>query len=596
MALAIEDYAMIGDCETAALVGRDGSVDWLCLPRFDSPACFAAILGTEDNGRWLIQPACEIWDVRRRYRNGTLILETEFRNGSGVATLIDFMAPRTKAPDIIRIVEGKRGEVPMRMVLTIRFDYGSIVPWVRRTEDGIYAIAGPDTLYLHTQVPAHGQNMHTVAEFTVKEGQRVPFSLTWYPSHLEEPSRVDPFESLEHTEQWWREWSSRCRYDGLWRDEVLRSLITLKALTYTPTGGLVAAATTSLPERIGGVRNWDYRYCWLRDATFTLTALMIGGYTEEARRWREWLVRAVAGIPSQIHIMYGIAGERRLTESELPWLEGYERSSPVRIGNAASAQHQLDVYGEVMDALAYARQAGLDPDENAWRVQRALLEFLESDWRLPDQGIWETRGPRRNFTHSKVMAWVAMDRGVKAVEALQLEEPVDRWRRLRDEIHAQVCREGFDSHLNSFVQYYGCKQVDASLLMIPLVGFLPATDPRVLGTVKAIENELVHDGLVARYRTLPEVDGLPPGEGAFRVCTVWRADNYALQSRQQEAHEVFERLLALCNDVGLLAEEYDTSAKRLVGNFPQALSHLGLINSARNISRPGGPAQERRGS
>lgn len=593
MALRIEDYAIIGDCETAALVGRDGSVDWLCFPRFDSPACFAALLGTADNGRWLIQPASDIHEVRRRYRPGTLILETEFRTGSGVVTLTDFMPPRTKAPDVVRVVEGKRGEVSMRMDLTIRFDYGSTVPWVRRTSDGIHAIAGPDRVSLHTPVPLHGQNMHTVAEYSVKEGQRVPFTLTWYPSHLEEPPLEDPFENLEHTEHWWREWSSRCRYDGLWPDQVLRSLITLKGLTYAPTGGLVAAPTTSLPERIGGVRNWDYRYCWLRDATFTLTALMIGGYTEEARQWREWLVRGVAGSPSRIQIMYGIAGERRLPEVELPWLSGYERSTPVRIGNAASRQHQLDVYGEVMDALAYARNSGLGPDENAWRVQRALLEFLESDWRLPDEGIWEIRGPRRNFTHSKVMAWVAMDRGVDAVQAMQLEGPVDRWRYLRDEIHAEVCREGFDNELNSFVQSYGSKEVDASLLMLPLVGFLPASDPRMLGTVRAIETQLMSDGLVARYRTLPEVDGLPPGEGSFLLCTFWLVDNYALQGKWREARQVFERLLDLCNDVGLLAEQYDTSSRRLLGNFPQAFSHIGLINSARNISRPGGPAEER---
>jgi len=593
MALRIEDYAMIGDCETAALVGRDGSVDWLCFPRFDSPACFAALLGTADNGRWLIQPAGDIQEVRRRYRPGTLILETEFRTGSGVATLTDFMPPRTKAPDVVRVVEGKRGEVAMRMDLTIRFDYGSIVPWVRRTSDGIYVIAGPDTVSLHTPVPLHGQNMHTVAEYSVKEGQRVPFTLTWHPSHLEEPPFEDPFENLEHTEHWWREWSSRCTYQGLWRDEVLRSLITLKGLTYAPTGGLVAAPTTSLPEHIGGVRNWDYRYCWLRDATFTLTALMIGGYTEEARRWREWLVRTVAGEPSRIQIMYGIAGERRLPEVELPWLSGYERSTPVRIGNAASRQHQLDVYGEVMDALAYARNSGLGPDENAWRVQRALLEFLESDWRLPDEGIWEIRGPRRNFTHSKVMAWVAMDRGVEAVRKLRLDGPVERWRALRDQIYAEVCREGFDDEVNSFVQSYGSKEVDASLLMLPLVGFLPASDPRMLGTVRAIETQLMSDGLVARYRTLPEVDGLPPGEGSFLLCSFWLVDNYALQGKWREARRLFERLLDLCNDVGLLAEQYDTTSRRLVGNFPQAFSHIGLINSARNISRPGGPAEER---
>lgn len=593
MGLHIEDYAIVGDCETAALIGRNGSVDWLCFPRFDSPACFAALLGDEDNGRWVIQPQDNILDVRRRYRDQTLVLETEFRTASGVAAVIDFMPSRTEAPDLVRIVEGRSGEVRMRMGLTIRFDYGSIVPWVRATEEGLYAIAGPDALYLQSSVPIHSRNMHSAAEFTVREGERKPFTLTWNPSYLEKPPRKDAFQSLEATEQWWRDWSGLCRYDGLWRDHVVRSLITLKALTYAPTGGLVAAPTTSLPERIGGGRNWDYRCCWLRDATFTLTALMEGGYTEEASRWREWLVRAVAGMPSQTQIMYGIGGERRLTELELPWLDGYEDSKPVRIGNAASNQHQLDVYGEVMDALAYARKAGLQPDENAWRVQSALLDFLESNWRKPDEGLWEMRGPRQHFTHSKIMAWVAMDRGIKAVERLRLNGAVDRWRNIRDEIHAEVCREGFDSGLDSFVQYYRSRDVDASLLMIPAVGFLPATDSRVLGTVKAVENQLMYDGLVMRYHTRPELDGLATGEGAFLICTFWLADNYALQGRRDEARRIFERLIDLCNDVGLLSEEYDLSSRRLVGNFPQAFSHVGLINSARNISRPGGPAEIR---
>lgn len=593
MGLRIEEYAMVGDCETAALIGRNGSVDWLCFPRFDSPACFAALLGNEDNGRWLLQPQGDIAEVRRRYRDQTLVLDTEFRTASGVAAVVDFMPTRTEAPDLVRIVEGRRGEVRMRMVLTIRFDYGSIVPWVRRTENGLYAIAGPDSLHLQSPVPVHGQNMHSVAEFTVREGDRVPFILTWCPSHRQRPDRQDPFKSLKATEQWWQDWSSHCRYDGLWRDHVMRSLITLKALTYAPTGGLVAAPTTSLPEQIGGSRNWDYRYCWVRDATFTLTALMTGGYTEEASRWREWLVRAVAGMPSQTQIMYGIGGERRLTELELPWLAGYEGSRPVRIGNAASNQHQLDVYGELMDALGYATKAGLPPDENAWRVQAAILNFLESDWKHPDEGIWEMRGPRRHFTHSKIMAWVAMDRGVKAVETSGLDGPVDRWRRVRDEIHAEVCREGFNSDKNSFVQYYGSKELDASLLMIPAVGFLPAKDPRILGTVKAIERELMHDGFVLRYRTRPDVDGLAPGEGAFLICTFWLVDNYALQGRHDEARRMCERLLGLCNDVGLLGEEYDPSSKRLLGNFPQAFSHVGLINTARNLSSPGGPAETR---
>ena len=597
MSLRIEDYAMIGDCETVALVGSNGSVDWLCFPRFDSPACFAALLGTPENGHWQIAPAGDIRQVRRQYREGTLILETEFRTESGLVSLIDFMPPRTKAADVMRIVHCKEGQVPMRMKLTIRFDYGSVVPWVRGTEEGLYATAGPDTLYLHTPVSCRGENMHTVADFVVSAGESVPFTLTWYHSHLDEPAPKDPLQSLEETEEWWSEWSGRCTYQGEYRDEVLRSLITLKGLTYAPTGGLVAAATTSLPERIGGVRNWDYRYCWVRDATLTLSALMFGGYIDEARAWREWLVRAVAGQPSELQIMYGLGGERRLTEFELPWLCGYEGSSPVRIGNAACNQHQLDVYGELMDALDYARHAGLEPDENAWRVQRALLSFLESDWHLPDEGIWEVRGPRRNFTHSKVMAWVALDRGMKAIKQSNLEGPLEKWKALRDDIHRQICREGFDSKLNSFVQYYGSKELDASLLMLPLVGFLPATHPRMLGTVQAIEKQLVQDGFVERYRTLPEVDGLPPGEGAFLVCTFWLADNYALQGRREEARELFERLLGLCNDVGLLAEEYDPHEKRLLGNFPQAFSHLGLIHTARILSKTEKAAdRERRGA
>jgi GH15 family glucan-1,4-alpha-glucosidase len=595
MPAKIEDYALIGDCETAALVSRDGSIDWLCFPRFDSPACFAALLGTEDHGRWRIMPAGRIRKLRRRYRDGTLILETDFVTDEGEVQLIDCMPPRSEAADVVRLVKGKRGKVGMRMELSIRFDYGAIVPWVRHAQKGIWAIAGPDALYLRTDVETRGENFHTVAEFTVSEGEEVPFTLSWYPSHKPEPPEKDAAESVAQTAVWWHEWSERCTYDGGWRDVVLRSFITLKALTYAPTGGIVAAATTSLPEKLGGVRNWDYRYCWLRDATFTLYALMTGGYTAEARDWREWLIRAVAGKPEEIQIMYGLAGERRLTELALPWLPGYEGSAPVRIGNAASAQHQLDVYGEVMDALHLARDVGLEPSENAWRVQRAMMEFLETDWQRPDEGIWEMRGPRRHFTHSKVMAWVAADRAVKAIEHFQMDGPLDRWRQLRQEIHAQVCREGFDPALNAFVQYYGCKQLDASLLMLPLVGFLPATDPRMRGTVEAVEQRLMRDGFVDRYSTLPEVDGLPPGEGAFLVCTFWLADNLVLQGRYREARDIFERLLGLCNDVGLLSEEYDPETGRLVGNFPQAFSHVGLINTARNLSRHGGPAEKRPG-
>ena len=589
----IEEYALIGDCETAALVARDGSIDWLCFPRFDSGACFAALLGTPEHGRWLLAPAGNIRRVRRRYRDSTLILETSYETDSGAVTLIDWMPLRTVVPDVMRIVEGTRGQVPMRMELIIRFDYGWVVPWVRRIERGLRATAGPDTLYCHTDVALRGENLHTVADFTVSAGQRIPFSLTWAPTHRPEPEERDAEQSLRDTETWWQQWAGRCAYQGEWREAVLRSLITLKALTYAPTGGIVAAVTTSLPEQLGGVRNWDYRYGWLRDATFTLYALMAGGYTAEARAWREWLLNAVAGSPSEIQIMYGLAGERRLTELELNWLPGYEGALPVRIGNAAYKQRQLDVYGEVMDALHLARRVGLEPNPEAWRVQQALLQFLETAWEEPDEGIWEIRGPRRHFTHSKVMAWVAMDRAVKAIEQFGLAGPVEQWRRLRQDIHDQVCRSGFDPELNAFVQSYGAKELDASLLMLPLVGFLPATDPRMRGTVAAIQRQLMREGFVDRYPTSAEVDGLPPGEGAFLICTFWLADNLALQGRYAEARTIFQRLLNLRNDVGLLAEQYDRETGRLVGNFPQAFSHVGLINTARNLTQVGGPAEHR---
>jgi len=589
----IEDYALIGDCQTAALVGRDGSIDWLCVPRFDSGACFAALLGTPDHGRWLLAPATEVRAVRRAYRPGTLVLETEYEVAGGAVKVIDCMPPRTDVPDVLRVVVGIRGRVPMRMQFVARFDYGSIVPWVRRMDGGIRAVAGPDTLLLRTPAPLRGEGLTTVAEFSVAEGERVPFELTWHPSHQPMPSALDAEAAVDHTEAWWTEWSSRCTYRGPWRDAVVRSLVTLKAMTYAPTGGIVAAATTSLPEQLGGVRNWDYRFCWLRDATFTLYALMMGGYTEEAQAWREWLLRAVAGAPPQIQIMYGLAGERRLTELELPWLPGYEGAAPVRIGNAAFGQLQLDIYGEVMDALHVARREGLPPDENAWRVQRQLLEYLETIWDQPDEGIWEVRGPRRHFTHSKVMAWVALDRAVKGIEQLGLAGPAARWRALRDTIHAEVCRRGFDPGRNAFVQYYGAPELDASLLMIPLVGFLPPSDPRVRGTVEAIERELLRDGFVMRYPTTPAVDGLPPGEGVFLACTFWLADNYALLGRRAEARECFERLLGLQNDVGLLSEQYDPGAKRLTGIFPQAFSHVSLINTACNLSAEPGPADVR---
>ena len=581
----IEDYALIGDCRTAALVSRHGSIDWLCLPHFDSPACFAALLGTPEHGRWLIEPAGGATRVSRRYRSGTLILETEFETASGAFAVTDFMPLRGDVADVIRLVEGRRGRVSVRMELTMRLDYGSIVPWVRRSEGGIVAIAGPDKLRLETPVELRGENYHTTAEFQVAAGQRVPFVLTWYRSHLPEPTRLDAGAALDETEEWWRSWSSLCTYRGEWREAVHRSLITLKALTFAPTGGIVAAATTSLPEDLGGVRNWDYRFCWLRDATFTLLALMNAGYVDEAGAWREWLLRAAAGKPSELHMLYGLSGERRLTEIELEWLPGYEESRPVRVGNAAWSQFQLDTYGEVMDAMHQCLRAGMGPGEDGWRIEQALLEFLESHWNDPDEGIWEVRGPRRHFTHSKMMAWVAFDRAVRAVERYGLDGPVERWRALRDQVHTEVCRRGFDSEVGAFVQSFGSKQLDASLLMMPLVGFLPATDPRVLGTVSAIQRHLMSDGFVARYVPDAEIDGLPGDEGAFLPCTFWLADNLALQGRHDDARQVFERLLAVRNDIGLLSEEYDPIARRLVGNVPQAFSHIGLINTAFILSR-----------
>lgn len=593
MALRIEDYALIGDLQTAALVGRDGSIDWLSFPRFDSPACFAALLGTRDHGRWLVAPAVPITAVTRRYRPATLILETEFTTGSGRVRLIDFMPLRNDRADVIRIVEGIDGTVPMRMELVIRFDYGSIVPWVRHIPGGIRATAGPDTLYCRSTVPLRGEDLRTVGDCTVSAGDRATFNLSWTPTNGVDLPPSDPQVSLDDTESFWTSWASRCEYEGPWRDAVVRSFVTLKGLIYEPTGAVVAAATTSLPEHIGSVRNWDYRFCWIRDATFTFYALMVGGYTEEAVAWREWLVNAAAGEPSQLQIMYGLAGERRLTELTLDWLPGYESSKPVRIGNAAYKQHQLDVYGEIMDAFHLAMKIGVAFDENAWRVQQAMMRFLVRDWHKPDEGIWEIRGARRHFTHSKVMAWVAFDRAIKSVEQFGLSGPVDVWRKVRDEIRRQVLEAGFDTKLNSFVQSYGSKVTDASLLMLPLVGFIDARDPRMIGTVKYISETLLDGGFLHRYIPEPEIDGLPPGEGTFLLCTFWWADNLALQGRREEAEEVFERLLALRNDVGLLSEQYDPSAKRLLGNFPQAFSHIGLINTARNLAQHGGPAEDR---
>ena len=596
MALRLEDYGLIGDTQTAALVGRDGSIDWLCMPRFDSHACFAALLGKAEHGRWRIAPAEAVQSTTRRYRDRTLVLETEFRTAHGAVRLIDCMPPRDHAPDLVRIVEGIDGEVAMDLELIVRFDYGSIVPWVRRI-DGVWrAIGGPDALSLQSPVELRGVDLTTRASFSVRAGQRLPFLLVWHPSH-ESPKWIDPERAVDDTARWWEQWCDHCRYDGEWRDLVLRSLITLKALTFGPTGGIVAAPTTSLPERIGGVRNWDYRYCWLRDATFTLYSLLVGGYTEEAVAWRNWLLRTVAGDPADIQIMYGPAGERRLTEYELPWLPGYEGSTPVRVGNAASRQLQLDVYGEIMDAMHLALQSGVEPDPAAWELQRTLIAHLERIWEQPDEGIWEVRGPRRHFTHSKVMAWVAFDRAIKIAEQFGAKGPVERWRDARARVHAQVCRDGFNKERGVFTQYYGSRDLDASLLMLPLVGFLRAEDPRMRATVAAIEHDLLRDGLLLRYPAhdrSEDVDGLPPGEGAFLACTFWLADNYALQGRFDEARRVFERVVGLANDLGLLSEEYDSGARRLVGNFPQAFSHVSLVNAARNISDGrGGPAEDR---
>ncbi|MGE0223315.1 MAG: glycoside hydrolase family 15 protein [Acetobacteraceae bacterium] len=590
----IEDYALIGDCETAALVGRDGAIDWLCWPRFDSPSCFAALLGSADHGRWKIAPANEVRKTSRIYRPDTLILETHMETVSGTAIVIDFMPLRSRNSDIVRTVICTSGWVPMQMDLVIRFDYGRSIPWVSRMDDGaLRAIAGPHMLILQTTAPLRGEGMSTVSDFIVAEGETVSFVLTYGPSHLPPPKPVDPDHALEDTQQFWRDWSARCTVGGPWAPMVRRSLITLKALTFRPTGGIVAAATTSLPEFIGGERNWDYRFCWLRDATFTLLALMDAGYFDEAASWRDWLVRAIAGTPSQMQIMYGVAGERDLSERTMPWLPGYEGSTPVRIGNAAADQFQLDVFGEVADALHTARKGAIAPSDTVWRLECTLAEHLAEIWQEPDEGIWEVRGPRQQFTHSKVMAWVAFDRAVKAIEEVGMPGPVEKWRALRDRIHADVCENGFDEKQGSFVQTYGGTQLDASLLLMPLVGFLPATDPRIVGTVAAIERDLTVDGLVLRYDTGRTADGLPPGEGAFLACSFWLADNLVLQGRWSEARALFERLLSLCNDVGLLAEEYDPHAGRMLGNFPQAFSHVALVNTALNLTRSIGPAEQR---
>jgi GH15 family glucan-1,4-alpha-glucosidase len=593
--MKIEDYALIGDCQTAALVGRNGSIDWLCWPRFDSPACFAALLGGAEHGHWRISPKEPARAVRRAYRRDTLILETEFETDEGAATLIDFMPVRHGQSNLVRMVVGRRGRITMNMEFVLRFDYGASVPWVTRTPDGkdVRAIVGPELVVLCSPVELEGRNLTTVASFEVSAGETLPFVLTYAPSHLGAPTKISAADALGETERFWQEWAGRCDIDGAWAGPVRRSLITLKALTYAPTGGIVAAPTTSLPEKIGGMRNWDYRYCWLRDATLTLLALMDADYYEEAGAWREWLVRAVAGSPEQIQIMYGIGGERRMTEWQLPGLPGYEGSAPVRVGNAAAGQLQLDVFGEVMDALYQGCKGGLSRYDIAWDLQRALLEYLERVWMQPDAGMWEVRGPPRHFTYSKIMCWVAFDRAVKMVEGMGLPGPVARWRELRERIRGDIYQHGFSEERGCFVQSYGSEELDASLLLIPITGFLPATDPRVTATVEAIQRDLTIDGLVQRYRTHEPLDGLPPGEGVFLACSFWLVDNLRLQGRAQEARALFDRLAGLANDVGLLAEEYDPTTGRLLGNFPQAFSHVALVNSALNLCGREKPAEQR---
>ena len=590
----IEDYALISDCATAALVGRNGSIDWLCLPRFDSGACFAALLGEPQHGRWLIAPADPNPRVERRYLDGSLILVTRFETPEGAVELVDFIAHDHGFSDVVRLIRGLRGHVKMCTEFILRFDYGAVVPWVERlSEGGIAAIGGPERVILRTPALLRGEDLKTVGEFEIGAGETIPFVMSYGLSHLPLRAPIDAEQALRRVETFWRRWSSRCCPAGPWTEAVRSSLVALKGLTYTTTGGIVAAATTSLPEQLGGNRNWDYRYCWLRDATFTLLALMHAGFYDEARGWRDWLFRAVAGSPDQMQIMYGLGGERRLMEWEVLWLPGYEASRPVRVGNAAVNQVQLDVYGEILDALYLAHQHGFPTTERGVAIGQATLGHLAAIWREPDEGIWEVRGPPQHFTHSKVMAWVAFDRAIKILESGKAEDPIAAWRRLRDEIHEDVCRNGFDPELGSFVQAYGSKSLDASLLLVPLVGFLPPTDPRIVGTIHAIEKHLLVDGFVMRYHTGEGVDGLPPGEGAFLACSFWLADNYVLQGRIAEARDLFERLLALRNDVGLLAEEYAPSLGRQLGNFPQAFSHVALINTAFNLTRTQGPAEQR---
>jgi GH15 family glucan-1,4-alpha-glucosidase len=593
--MKLEDYGFIGDTHTGALVGINGSIDWLCTPRFDSDACFAALLGTEKNGHWQISPREHVQRSRHAYRGDTLVLETIFETTHGTVRLMDCMPPSDGHRHVVRIVEGMEGRVEMELKLVIRFDCGMTIPWVKRSEEGLTAIGGPNALVLRSDVPTYGEDLSTVARFSVGQGERKSFVLSWYPSHEPIPAPINAWQALVETENHWTEWSARCTFRGEYRPAVIRSLLTLKALTYAPTGGIVAALTTSLPEKLGGVRNWDYRFCWLRDATFTLYSFMMAGYTEEAAAWSHWLLRAVAGDPAQLQIMYGMAGERRLTEVQLPHLVGYENSTPVRLGNAASEQLQLDVYGEVMDAMYLARAMKIDCDPAYWHLERHLVDYVEANWQKPDEGIWEIRGPRRHFTHSKVMAWVAVDRAVREVEEFGLDGPVDRWRALRETIHNEICTEGFHAKRGAFTQYYGSDKLDAALLMMPLVGFLPATDERIRSTIELIQKELVFDGYVQRYH--PEesasVDGLPPGEGAFLPCSFWLVDCLHLLGREQEAREMFQRLLDIRTPLGLMSEEYETSRHRLIGNFPQAFTHVGLINTARNLSPKVGPADHR---
>jgi GH15 family glucan-1,4-alpha-glucosidase len=593
MASSIEDYALIGNLRTCALVGRDGSLDWLCFPRFDDPACFCALLGTQEQGRWLLAPAKGVRRVERRYREETLILETDFVTATGAVRVIDFMPMWGERTDVIRIVEGLRGRVAMRLELLLRFGYGEIIPWVRRVDEALMATAGPYSAEVRSPVDTRGEGFTTFADFTVKRGERLPFVITFFRSYAKRPTPIDPYAAEAATQRWWQKWCMQCAYRGRWEKAVRRSLITLKSLIYAPTGGMVAAPTTSLPERAGGTRNWDYRFCWVRDSTFTLYALLLAGYRVEAAEWRDWLLRSSAGRPQDLQTLYGVDGDRIRTEFEVPWLEGYEKSKPVRVGNAASVQLQLDVYGELIDSLSLARHAGLQSGEEDWRFEVAILEFLERSWQQPDHGIWETRGEKRHFTHSKVMVWAAFDRAIRDMEKYDLKGPLARWRKLRARIHADVMKRGFDRSRNTFVQYYGGSEVDASLLLLHQVGFLPPTDPRMRGTIAAIERDLLVDGFVMRYRTLPTLEKTPPREGRFLACSFWLADAYALCGRKADAVRMFRRLLALCNDVGLLAEQYDPSARRMLGNFPQALSHMALVNTARNLSRPGGPAENR---